>query len=114
MSANAAATVTLDADGHLEIPREISEATGIGPGRQVRVVVVGPGRFEVIASEALGSPDAEPDLAAGPIQPMTLEEAFSRFVTKEPVDLAAIRRQWEKDAAREVVEELARNARRSR
>ena len=108
------ATVTLDADGHLEIPREISEATGIGPGRQVRVVVVGPGRFEVVASEAPSGPEAGPELDAGPIQPMTLDEAFSRFVTKDPIDLAAIYREWEADAARDVLEELERNARRPR
>lgn len=106
-------TVTLDPDGHLAVPAEISEAAGIRPGGKVRLAVVAPGRFEVIAAEAVIASVSEDNDAADEIEPMTLEEAFTRFRTDEPVDLQKIRQEWEEDAAQEVLAELERNVRRS-
>lgn len=114
MTAEAArVTVTLELDGHLTVPREISEAAGIRPGGKVRLAVVAPGRFEVIAADAVTVPVSENIDIADDIAPMTLEEAFTRFRTDESVDLQEIRRQWEADAAEAVLAELERNVRRT-
>lgn len=100
-------TLTLGSDGQIAIPPEISDATGIRPGGQVRLSVVGPGRFEVAAAD-LSETDAGEE-----IEPMTLEEVFTRFVVEGPVDMRRLRAEWEADAADEVLAELERNARRS-
>ena len=99
-------TLTLGTDGQISIPPEISDATGIRPGGQVQLSVVGPGRFEVAAAD-LGEADATDE-----IEPMTLAEAFTRFVVEGPVDMRRLREEWEADAADEVIAELERNARR--
>lgn len=104
------ATATLDPDGQLRVPRQISEATGIRAGGKVLLSVVGPGRFEVLAAEAVAAGEPAEHRVEGEIEPMTLEEAFTRFVTDEPVDVRKIRQEWEEDAAREVLAEMERNA----
>jgi hypothetical protein len=44
---------------------------------------------------------------------MTWEEAFTRFVITEPVDLEKIREEWEEEAARAVLAEVKRDGRRA-
>jgi bifunctional DNA-binding transcriptional regulator/antitoxin component of YhaV-PrlF toxin-antitoxin module len=105
-------TAVLGEDGHLTIPHEISTAAGIRPGERLRLAVLGPGRIEVVAIEPETGVESAAPWQEGEIEPMTWEEAFTRFVITEPVDLEKIREEWESEAAQAVLAELERNGRR--
>ena len=108
----ARATSVLDEDGHLAIPRKISTAAGIRPGGRVQLAVLGPGRIEVVTTEPETDAESAATWPEGEIKPMTWEEAFTRFIITEPVDLERIREEWESEAAQAVLAELERNGRR--
>jgi AbrB family looped-hinge helix DNA binding protein len=75
--------------GQVTLPQEVRQEANIRPGDTVNVYVVGPGQLKV---------EVVPRM-----EPTAFFEAYRIDV---PVDLDALRREWEADAAAEVIREL--------
>jgi AbrB family looped-hinge helix DNA binding protein len=75
--------------GQITLPHEVREEAKIRPGDTVDVYVVGPGQLKV---EVV--PHLEP------------EEFFERYRIEGPIDLDALRKEWEGEAAAQVLKDL--------
>lgn len=75
--------------GQITLPRSIRRAAGLTPGDTLTLEVTGPGTIELKVLPRL-----------------TLAEALERYRADGPVDLTALRKEWEEAAAQEVLREL--------
>jgi AbrB family looped-hinge helix DNA binding protein len=75
--------------GQVTLPQDVRQEANIRPGDTVNVYVVGPGQLKV---EVV--PRMEPS------------EFFEAYRIDVPVDLDALRREWEAEAATQIVQDL--------
>lgn len=75
--------------GQITLPREVREEAKIGPGDTLSIHVVGPGKLEIEVLPRLG-----------------IEEFFEKYHIEGPVDLKAIRAEWQTEAAEGAIREL--------
>jgi bifunctional DNA-binding transcriptional regulator/antitoxin component of YhaV-PrlF toxin-antitoxin module len=75
--------------GQVTLPQNVRQEAQIRPGDTVNVFVVGPGQLKVEV-----------------VHRMDPEEFFEAYRIDVPIDLAALRAEWEVDAADDVIRKL--------
>jgi AbrB family looped-hinge helix DNA binding protein len=76
--------------GQLTIPQRVRQEAGIQPGDTVNVYVVGPGQLKVEV-----------------VTHLTPTEFFEAYRIDLPMDLDALRREWETLSAEQAIQELS-------
>ncbi len=92
--AGATATVRVEEGGRFEVPEEIRRELDPRPGNVVTFRVTGPRTVEFTVRS-----------------PVTMTEMFGLEPLEGPVDMAALREEWEAAAADEFMREVERNRR---
>lgn len=75
--------------GQVTLPRDVRQEARIKPGDTVDVFVVGPGQLKVEL-----------------VPRMDPKTFFDKYRIDVPIDLDALRKEWEADAAEKVIREL--------